>query len=189
MPEQPAEALTIEQFDRAYRFRMVQAYPVISGVADVHEATHAQIDAGFRRCLEATALRRTHEMYRAEHPRAGKEPVHNRYSADPDAAAAEINARLAACSGPWTFRAAAGDDYGTVWIGEVGELLDRYDAGDQSAWPYPEADTRWTVGGEIDNRADGEFIGHAPDDVHWLLGERERLLAQLRETSRSEATA
>jgi hypothetical protein len=59
--------LTVSDFDRRYRFRMVQAYPFISGVEDVYEATHDEIDAGFAKCLLSGALRRTHDIYLAEH--------------------------------------------------------------------------------------------------------------------------
>lgn len=58
--------LRVEDFDRRYRFRMVKAYPVISGVPDVFAATHDEIDAGFRYVLDSRNLRRTHEMYLAD---------------------------------------------------------------------------------------------------------------------------
>lgn len=54
--------MNVEDFPRDYRFKMVGAYPQISGVPFVYEATHEEIDAGFARCLSATNLRRTHEM-------------------------------------------------------------------------------------------------------------------------------
>jgi hypothetical protein len=55
--------MRVEDFDRRYRFLMVQAYPVISGVRNVYEATHDEIDAGFARCLQNRNLRDTHRMY------------------------------------------------------------------------------------------------------------------------------
>lgn len=58
--------LRVEDFPRQYRWSMVRAYPVISGVPDVFEATQGHIDGGFARCLRARNLRRTHEMYLAE---------------------------------------------------------------------------------------------------------------------------
>lgn len=57
--------LRIEDFDRRYRFRMVEAYPVISGVPDVYAATRDEIDAGFRYVLDNRNLRRTHELHLA----------------------------------------------------------------------------------------------------------------------------
>ncbi len=60
----PAERpLPADAFDVGYRFRMVQAYPVISGVPNVYEADRDQLAAGFARCLAARNLRRTHELY------------------------------------------------------------------------------------------------------------------------------
>jgi hypothetical protein len=69
--------LSVADFDRRYRFRMVQAYPFISGVENVYEATHDEIDAGFAKCLLNSALRRTHDIYLAEH-----EPIHTRQEND-----------------------------------------------------------------------------------------------------------
>lgn len=59
--------MQVEDFPRQYRWSMVKAYSIISGVPNVFEATHAEIDAGFARCLENRNLRLTHEMYLAEH--------------------------------------------------------------------------------------------------------------------------
>jgi hypothetical protein len=60
------EVLRVEDFDPYYRFHMVRAYPVISGVLDVYCADREQIDEGFRYVLENRNLRRTHELYLAE---------------------------------------------------------------------------------------------------------------------------
>lgn len=57
--------MRVADFSRQYRFEMVRAYSVISGVPNVFEATHAEIDAGFARCLENRNLRPTHELYLA----------------------------------------------------------------------------------------------------------------------------
>lgn len=46
-----------------FRFRMVRAYPTISEIADVHEATHDEIDEGFARCLNNRHLRVVAESY------------------------------------------------------------------------------------------------------------------------------
>lgn len=59
--------MELEDFDRMFRFKMVSAYPTISGVANAYEAGHADIDAGFVRCLACKALRRTCELYVEEH--------------------------------------------------------------------------------------------------------------------------
>ena len=58
--------MRVEDFPRDYRFKMVDAYRTISGVPNIYEATHEEIDAGFARCLASTNLRRTHEMKLAE---------------------------------------------------------------------------------------------------------------------------
>lgn len=58
--------MNIKDFDRRFRFKMVKAYPYISGVRDVYEASHDEIDTGFARIMQATNLRRTLEMYVAE---------------------------------------------------------------------------------------------------------------------------
>lgn len=58
--------LSINDFPRWYRFKMVKAYPVISGIDDPYAATHIQLDAGFKLCLENRHLRVTHEMFLAE---------------------------------------------------------------------------------------------------------------------------
>lgn len=55
--------MNVSDFPRSYRFRMVKAYPIISGVPDAYAATHDEIDEGFRYVLEARNLRRTHELY------------------------------------------------------------------------------------------------------------------------------
>jgi hypothetical protein len=55
--------LKVSDFPRQYRWSMVRAYSVISGVPDVFEATQDKIDAGFALILENRNLRRTHEMY------------------------------------------------------------------------------------------------------------------------------
>lgn len=60
------QQLSVNDFPRWYRFKMVKAYPVISGVDDPYVATHSELDAGFKLCLENRHLRVTHEMFLAE---------------------------------------------------------------------------------------------------------------------------
>jgi hypothetical protein len=63
MSEPMTTRFHIEDFDREYRFLMVRAYPVISGVIDVYSATHQEIDAGFLRVLANANLRQVHEHH------------------------------------------------------------------------------------------------------------------------------
>ena len=63
MRDLDSQQLSVNDFPRWYRFKMVDAYRVISDVVDPHAATHAEIDAGFKRCLENRNLRRTHEQF------------------------------------------------------------------------------------------------------------------------------
>jgi hypothetical protein len=67
MKDLDAPQMRVDDFPRQYRWSMVRAYPVISAVPDVFEATQAEIDDGFALCLENRHLRQTHEMYLAEH--------------------------------------------------------------------------------------------------------------------------
>jgi hypothetical protein len=48
----------VAEFPRSLRFRMVAAYRTVSGVPDVYEATHVEIDAGFARILDNPHLAR-----------------------------------------------------------------------------------------------------------------------------------
>lgn len=57
------QPLSVAEFPRSFRFRMVRAYPTISEIADVHEATHDEIDEGFARCLNNRHLRVVAESY------------------------------------------------------------------------------------------------------------------------------
>lgn len=55
--------MNIAEFDREFRFRMVKAYPTISRVPNIYEATWDEIDAGFDCIMQSKNLRRTLEMY------------------------------------------------------------------------------------------------------------------------------
>lgn len=66
MKDLDSQQLSVNDFPRWYRFKMIHAYPVISAVPDPYVASHAEIDAGFRLCLENRHLRVTHEMFLAE---------------------------------------------------------------------------------------------------------------------------
>jgi hypothetical protein len=66
MKDLDSQQLSVNDFPRWYRLKMVQASPVISDVPDVRVATHIEIDAGFQRCLENHNLRATHEQFLAD---------------------------------------------------------------------------------------------------------------------------
>ena len=53
--------------DLRFRFKTVEAYPVISGIEDVYDASNAEIAAGFQRCMENRHLRRMAEVSGFEH--------------------------------------------------------------------------------------------------------------------------
>lgn len=57
MKDLDSAAMRVEDFPRSFRFKMVKAYPVVSDVPHVYDADHAEIDAGFARCLENRHLR------------------------------------------------------------------------------------------------------------------------------------
>lgn len=63
MKDLDARQLSVNDFPRWFRFKMVKAYPVISEVLDVYEASHNEIDAGFALCLDNRHLRRTAELF------------------------------------------------------------------------------------------------------------------------------
>jgi hypothetical protein len=63
MKDLDSQQLSVNDFPRWYRFKMVAAYRVISDVPDPYAATHVEIDAGFRRCLDNRNLRVTHEQF------------------------------------------------------------------------------------------------------------------------------
>lgn len=52
-----------DDFPFTFRWDMVRAYPMISGVPDAREATREQVDAGFLLILKAGALQRTLALY------------------------------------------------------------------------------------------------------------------------------
>jgi hypothetical protein len=60
--------VNIEDFNLGYRCRMVQAYPVISGIRDLTGVTVEELDTGFQHCLDNLNLRRTHELWLRDHP-------------------------------------------------------------------------------------------------------------------------
>jgi hypothetical protein len=59
-----------DDFTRQYRWEMISAYSVISGVPDIHEASEDERAEGFRRILAARNLRSTHELWLADQVRA-----------------------------------------------------------------------------------------------------------------------
>lgn len=65
MKDLDSQHLSVNDFPRWYRFKMVEAYPVISEIPDPYEATHLELDAGFARCLDNRHLRVTHEQFLA----------------------------------------------------------------------------------------------------------------------------
>lgn len=59
--------MNVEDFDLGYRCRMVQAYPVISGIPDLTGISVDELNAGFQRCLDNQNLRRVHELWLRDH--------------------------------------------------------------------------------------------------------------------------
>ena len=64
--------LSVGQFSRAFRFKMVKAYPVISDVPDAYEATLCEIDCGFARILQSRNLRPVVDSWLADNRRASE---------------------------------------------------------------------------------------------------------------------